>query len=73
MGEDSFVVSLKSASFYDEVNIFQTTLMFLFDLAWKSRVRLPAYLTILFIIFDYRLSIEIRFADNEDEQLEEID
>jgi len=73
MGDDLLVVSLEPASFNHEVNIFKTTLLFLFDFAWKSRVRLPAYLFFLLIILDCRLRIELRFDDDEDEELDEID
>lgn len=41
------------------------TLMFLFRLAWFSKIRLPAYLTFIFLAADIRLSIEIVVGEQQ--------
>jgi hypothetical protein len=41
------------------------TLSFLFRLAWLSRIRLPAYLTLIFLASDIRLSVEIVIGEIE--------
>lgn len=46
-------------SFSDFYQGLSETLIFLFDFAWKSRIRLPAYLTLIFLAADIRLSVEI--------------
>uniref|UniRef100_A0A1B6EKC8 Uncharacterized protein n=1 Tax=Cuerna arida TaxID=1464854 RepID=A0A1B6EKC8_9HEMI len=38
---------------------FKTGLMFLFHLAWKSRVRLPVLIAIGFMVLDIRMQLEI--------------
>ena len=64
--------SLQTDNSLDTVTIYpdfseklSKTLCFFFRLAWMSRFRLPAYLTILFLAADVRLSVEINM--NEDD------
>jgi len=64
--------------FYPEFSRGLTkTLSFLFQLAWDSRVRLPAYLCFLFLVSDVRLSVEIQvgeqFAPDLDDPFVDLD
>lgn len=53
-------------SYYaDFTKTLSKTLIFLFRLAWSSRVSLPTYLTMLSLVGNVRLSIEIRFGEPE--------
>ena len=46
-------------SFSDFYKGLSRTLIFFFEFAWMSRIRLPAYLTLIFLAADIRLSVEI--------------
>lgn len=60
--------------FYREFSQSLTkTLSFLFNLAWLSRVRLPAYLCFLFLASDVRLSVEIRVGEHVAPDLDDLD
>lgn len=60
MEDTSSAVTLYS----DFSKCLSKTLTFLFRLAWLSRIRLPAYLTLIFLATDIRLSVEIVIGDH---------
>ena len=77
MGSSQSLQSVKAldtvATYPEFSDKLSETLCFFFNLAWISRFRLPAYLTILFLAADVRLSVEIRIDENVGPDLDEAD